>query len=191
MIDMCALSISIRRQCALVGLNRATFYDAPGTASACNLQLMRLIDEPYTKTPFDGWPRMTAHLRRLGLPVNHTRVQRLRRTMGLQAIYPKPRTSAAANDHQIYPYLLGAVVVSRPSQVWSAAITDVHMAKGCMYLVAIIDWWSRDVLAWQLSNTLDSAFCLVALERALVHGCPEMFNTDQGVQLTSLALTNR
>ena len=143
MIDVCALSISIRRQCELVGLNRATFYDAPGTASAFNLQLMRLIDEPYTKTPFYGWPRMTAHVRRLGLPVNHQRVQRWLRTMGLQAIYPKPRTSAATKDHKIYPYRLGAVVVSRPSQVWSADITYGHMAKGCMYLVAIIDWWRR------------------------------------------------
>jgi putative transposase len=191
MIDVCALSISIRRQCELVGLNRATFYYAPGTASTFNLQLMRLIDEQYTKTPFYGWPRMTAHLRRLGLPVNHKRVQRLLRTMGLQAIYPKPRTSAAAKDHKIYPYLLSAVVVSRPSQVWSADITYVHMAKGFMYLVAIIDWWSRYVLAWQLSNTLDSSFCLVALERALVQGCPALFTTDQGVQFTSLAFTNR
>ena len=191
MIDVCALSISIRRPCELVGLNRATFYDAPGTASACNLQLMRLIDEQSTKTPFYGWPRMTAHLRRLGLPVNHTRVQRLMRTMRLQAIYPKPRTSVAAKDHKIYPYLLDAVVLGRPYQVWSADITYVPMAKGFMYLVAIIDWWSRYVLAWQLSNTLDSSFCLVALERALIQGCPEMFNTDQGVQFTSLAFTSR
>jgi putative transposase len=191
MIDVCALSISIRRQCELVGLNRATFYYAPGTASAFNLQLMRLIDEQYTKTPFYGWPRMTAHLRRLGLPVNHKRVQRLMRTMRLQAIYPKPRTSVAAKDHKIYPYLLDAVVVGRPYQVWSADITYVPMAKGFMYLVAIIDWWSRYVLAWQLSHTLDSSFCLVALERALIQGCPEMFNTDQGVQFTSLAFTSR
>jgi putative transposase len=191
MIDVNALPISIRRQCELVGLNRATFYYAPATASAFNLQLMRLIDEQYTKTPFYGWPRMTAHLRRLGLPVNHKRVQRLMRTMGLQAIYPQPRTSAAAQDHKIYPYLLGAVVMSRPYQVWSADITYVCMAKGFMYLVAIIDWWSRYVLAWQLSNTLDSPFCLAALERALVQGCPEIFNTDQGVQFTSLAFISR
>jgi putative transposase len=145
MIDVGALRISIRRQCALIGLNRSTFYGAPVTASAFNLQLMRLIDEQYTKTPFYGWPRMTAHLRRLGLPVNRKRVQRLMRTMGLQAIYPKPRTSAAANDHTIYPYLLGAVAMSRPNQVWSADIPYVRMSKGFMYLVAIIDWWSRYV----------------------------------------------
>ena len=191
MIELGALSMSIRRQCELIGLNRSTFYYAPATASAFNLQLMRLLDEQYTKTPFYGWPRMTAHLRRLGLLVNHKRVQRLMRTMGLQAIYPKPRTSTAAKDHKIYPYLLGAVAMSRPNQVWSTDITYVRMAKGFMYLVAIIDWWSRYVLAWQLSNTLDVAFCLEALDMALVQGCPEIFNTDQGVQFTSLAFTSR
>jgi putative transposase len=191
MIERGFLPISIRRPCELIGLHRATLYHVPATASAFNLQLMRLIDEQYTKTPFDGWPRMTAHMRRLGLPVNHTRVQRLMRTMGLQAIYPKPRTSAAARDHKLYPYLLGAVVVRRPNQVWSADITYVRMAKGFMSLVAIIDWWSRYVLSWQLSNTLDSPFCLAALDRALGQGCPEIFNTDQGVQFTSLAWTSR
>jgi putative transposase len=191
MIDVGALPISMRRQGALIGLNRATCYYAPVTASAFNLQLMRLLDEQYTKTPLYGWPRMTAHVRRLGLPVHHQRVQRLRRTMGLQAMYPKPRTSPVANDHTIYPYLLGAVAMSRANQVWSADITYVRMSQGFMYLVAIIDWWSRYVLAGQLSNTLDVAFCLEALEMALVHGCPEIFNTDQGVQFTSLAVTSR
>jgi putative transposase len=191
MIDIGALHLSIRRQCELVGLNRSTFYDTPAMASEFNLRLMRLIDEQYTKTPFYGWPRMTAHLRRLGLRVNHKRVQRLMQKMGLQALYPKPRTSPAANDAKIYPYLLGAVAITRPNQVWSADITYVRMAQGFMYLVAILDWCSRYVLAWQLSNTLDTAFCLEALEMALVHGCPEMFNTDQGVQFTSLAFTSR
>jgi putative transposase len=191
MIDGGALPISMRRQCALIGLHRSTFYAAPVTASAFHLQRMRLIDEQYTQTPFDGWPRMTAHVRRLGLPVNHKRVQRVMRPMGLQAIYPKPRTSTAANDHTIYPYLLGAVAMSRANQVWSADITYVRMSRGFMYLVAVIDWWSRDVLAWRLSNTLDVACCLEALEEALVQGCPEVFNTDQGVQFTSLAFTSR
>jgi putative transposase len=191
MIELGALPMSIRRQCELIGLHRSTFYDAPATASAFTLQLMRLLDEQYTKTPFYGWPRMTAHLRRLGLPVNHTRVQRLMRTMGLQAMYPKPRTSTAAKDHKIYPYLLGAVAMSRPNQVWSTDITYVRMSKGFMSLVAIIDWWSRSGLAWQLSHTLDVAFCLEALDMARVQGCPEMFNTDQGVQFTSLAFTSR
>jgi putative transposase len=191
MIELGSRPLSIRRQCELIGLNRATFYHVPATASAFNLQLMRLIDEQYTETPFYGWPRMTAYLRRLGLAVNHKRIQRLMRTMGLQAVYPKPRTSATARDHKIYPYLLGAVAMSRPNQVWSTDITYVRMAKGFMYLVAIIDWWSRYVLAWQLSNTLDVAFCLEALDMALVQGCPEIFNTDQGVQFTSLAFTSR
>jgi putative transposase len=115
----------------------------------------------------------------------------LMQKMGLQAIYPKPRPSTAAPDHQVYPYLLGAVAMSRPNQVWSADITYVRMAKGFMYLVAILDWFSRYVLSWQLSNTLDPAFCLEALEMALVQGCPEIFNTDQGVQFSSLAFTSR
>jgi putative transposase len=191
MIDLESVHISIRRQCELIALNRSTLYYTPAMESAFNLRLMWLIDEQYTKTPFYGWPRMTAHLRRLGLQVNHKRVQRLMHTMGLQAIYPKPRTRPSAQDHQVYPYLLGAVAISRPTQVWSADITYVRMAKGFMYLVAILDWFSRYGLSWQLSNTLDTAFCLDALEVALEHGCPEIFNTDQGVQFTSLAFTNR
>jgi putative transposase len=191
MIDLDFPHLSIRRQCELLGLNRSTFYYAPATASEYNLRLMRLIDEQYTKTPFYGWPRMTAHVRRLGLQVNHKRVQRLMQTMGLQAIYPKPRPSTAAKDHKIYPYLLTAVVLSRPNQVWSADITYVRMAKGFMYLVAIIDWFSRYVLSWQLSNTMEPTFCLVALDLALVQGEPMIFNTDQGVQFTSLAFTGR
>jgi putative transposase len=191
MIERGLLSISIRRPCELIGLNRSTLDHVPATASASNRQLMRLIDEQYTKTPFDGWPRMTAHVRRLGLPVNHKRVQRLMRTMGLQAMYPKPRTRAVAQDHKIYPYLLGAVVVRRPNQVWSADLTSVGMTKGLMYLVASIEWWRRSVLSWQLSNTLDAPFCLAALDQALGRGGPEMFHTDQGVQFTSLAFTSR
>lgn len=191
MIDLRHGHLSIRRQCELIGLNRSTFYGVPAIASPFNLQLMRLIDAQYTKTPFYGWPRMTAHLRRLGWPVNHKRVQRLMQEMGLQAIYPKPRTSMAAPDHKIYPYLLGEVEMTHPNQVWSADITYVPMSKGFMYLVAILDWFSRYVLTWQLSNTLDTAFCLEALDGALGQGCPEIFNTDQGVQFTSLAFTSR
>jgi putative transposase len=191
MIDLSHPHLSIRRQCELIGLNRSTFYGAPATASPFNLQLMRLLDAQYTQTPFYGWPRMTAHLRRLGWPINHKRVQRLMQQMGLQAIYPKPRTSMATLDHKIYPYLLGAVEITRPNQVWSADITYVPMSKGFMYLVAILDWCSRYVLAWELSNSLDTGFCLEALERALGYGCPEIFNTDQGVQFTSMAFTNR
>jgi putative transposase len=140
MIDLALPHISIRRQCDLLGLNRSTFYYAPATASEDNLRLMRLIDEPSTKTPFYGWPRMTAQMRRLGLQVNHQRVQRLMQMMGLQAIDPKPRTSAAAKEPRIFPSLLNAVVLSRPHQVWRADITSVRRAQGFMYLVAIIDW---------------------------------------------------
>jgi putative transposase len=191
MIELGSLHLSIRRQCELIGLTRATLYYRPATASEGNVRLMRRIDEQSTKTPFYGWPRMTAHLRRLGLQVNHKRVQRLRQTMGLQAIYPKPRASTAAQDHQVYPYLLGAVGISRPNQVWRADVTYVRMSKGFMSLVAILAWCRRDVLAWQLSNTLDPALCLEALDRALVHGCPESFTTDQGVQCTSRAFSSR
>jgi putative transposase len=144
MIDLSHPQLSIRRQCALIGLNRSTFYGVPATASPLNLQLMRLIDTPYTKTPFYGWPGMTAHVRRLGWPINHTRVQRLMQQRGLQAIDPKPRTSVAAPDHKVYPYLLGAVEITPPNQVWSADMTYVPMAQGFMYLMAILDWYSRD-----------------------------------------------
>ena len=183
--------LSIRRQCELVGLNRSTLYYRPAGESDLNLHLMRLIDKQYTKIPFYGWPRMTAHLRRQGYAINHKRVRRLMRTMGLQAIYPKPRTSKAARGHKVYPYLLRKRRITRPNQVWSADITYIPMLRGFMYLVAVIDWYSRYVLAWQLSNTLDGRFCLDALERALAQGQPDIFNTDQGAQFTALAFTSR
>jgi putative transposase len=185
--------LSIRQQCELVDLNRSTYYYTPAGESDLNLRLMRLIDEQYTKTPFYGWPRMTAYLRRLphGYEVNHKRVQRLMQKMGLQAIYPKPRTSIAAKGHKVYPYLLRGLAITRPNQVWSADITYIRMLRGFMYLVAIIDWYSRYVVAWQLSNTLDGRFCLNALDLALEQGRPEIFNTDQGVQFTALTFTSR
>ena len=152
---------------------------------------MRLIDEQYTQTPFYGWPKMTVYLQQLGYPINHKRVQRLMQVMGLQAIYPKPRTSTPAPEHKIYPYLLRGLEITRPNQVWSADITYVPLSSGFMYLVAIIDWFSRYVLTWQLSNTLDGHFCIQALQQALQRGQPEIFNTDQGAQFTSLAFTGR
>jgi len=151
---------------------------------------MRLIDDQYLKTPFYGWPRMTAHLRRQGYQVNGKRIRRLMQLMGLQAIYPKPRTTVAAQGHQIYPYLLRHLEITRPNQVWSADITYVPMRRGFMYLVAVLDWFSRYVLAWQLSNTLDGLFCLEALQQALDCGTPEIFNTDQGVQFTASNFTS-
>ena len=191
LIEAAHSQLSIRQQCELVGLNRSTYYYTPAGESELNLHLMRLIDKQYTKTPFYGWPRMTAHLRRQGYAINHKRVRRLMRTMGLQAIYPKPRTSLAARGHKVYPYLLRKRRITRPNQVWSADITYIPMLRGFMYLVAVIDWYSRYVLAWQLSNTLDGRFCLEALERALAQGEPDIFNTDQGAQFTALAFTSR
>lgn len=191
MIDVDIPHRSIRRPCDLLGLNRSTVSDAPATEAEDNLRLMRLMDAPSTTTPVYGWPRMRAPVRRLGLQVNHTRVQRLLPTMGLPAIYPKPRPSAAATEQTIAPDLLNAVVLSRPNQVWSADITYVRMTQGCMDVVAVIDWYRRYVLAWQLSNTMEPTFCRVALERALGQGAPMMVKTDQGVQFTSLACTGR
>jgi putative transposase len=140
--------ISLRRQCELIDLDRSTYYYVLAGESALNLRLMRLIDAQYLKTPFYGWPRMTAHLRRQGYAINAKRVRRLMQLMGLQAIYPKPRTSLAGQSHTIYPYLLRGLAITRPNQVWSADITYVPMRHGFMYLVAVIDWFSRYVLAW-------------------------------------------
>jgi putative transposase len=183
--------LSVCRQCELLGLSRSSFYYEPTTESADNLALMRLIDEQYTACPFYGSRRWTAWLQRQGHAVNRKRVQRLMRLMGLEAIYPRPRLSAAGSQHQVYPYLLRDVAVERADQVWSADITYVPMAHGFMYLVATIDWYSRYVIAWRLSNTLDGSFCLEMLEEALSRGTPEVFNTDQGVQFTARAWTAR
>lgn len=181
--------ISIRRQCELLGLNRSTYYYAPAVESEFNLHLMRLIDEQYLRTPFYGWPRMTEYLRRQGYIVNHKRIQRLMRKMNIQAIYPAPKTTVSSAEHKVYPYLLRNLTITRPNQVWSTDITYVPMPKGFMYLVAVIDWYSRYVLAWQLSNTLDGHFCLDTLQQALRRGKPEIFNTDQGVQFTATSFT--
>lgn len=182
--------MSIRRQCQLVGLNRSTFYLEPASETPENLLFMRLIDEQYLERPFYGSRRMREHLRGLGHVVNRKRVQRLMRKMGLEAIYPKPKTSQRGVEHTVYPYLLRYVDVVRPCQVWSTDITYVPMPRGFMYLVAVIDWYSRYVLSWQLSNTLDGGFCLEALESALQWGRPEIFNTDQGVQFTASGFTS-
>jgi putative transposase len=152
---------------------------------------MRLLDQEYTAHPFYGSRRMTAWLVGQGEEVNRKRVQRLLRVMGLEAIYPKPRLSAAGRGHKVFPYLLRDVAVERPDQVWSADITYVPLASGFMYLAATIDWYSRLVVAWRLSNTLDESFCLEMLEEALGQGRPEVFNTDQGVQFTAAAWTSR
>jgi putative transposase len=189
MIEVSHPSISVRRQCELIGLNRSTLYYRPATESPLNLRLMRVIDQQYTQTPFFGWPRMTAWLQRQGYEINHKRVQRLMQIMGLQAVYPKPRTSLPASEHTVYPYLLREVEIVRPNQVWSSDITYVPLLGGFMYLVAIMDWFSRYVIAWELSNTLDGYFCVHALQRALSRHQPEIFNSDQGSQFTARAFT--
>lgn len=183
--------LSRRRQCALLGLAWSSLYYQPAPERAEDLQLMRLLDEQYTATPFYGIRRMTAWLRSRGYAVNHKRVGRLLRQMGLEAIYPKPRLSQPGADHVIYPYLLRGVSVTRVNQVWSTDITYVRLAGGYVYLVAVMDWFSRYVLSWAVSITMDVAFCVEALEQAIRHGQPEIFNTDQGAQFTSLAFTER
>jgi len=190
MIETNHPTLSIRRQCELVGLNRATYYWQPAGESPLNLHLMRLIDEEYTRAPFYGYRKITARLNKAhGFQVNRKRIARLMRKMGLQAVYPRPGTSLGNKQHKKYPYLLRGLAITRPNQVWCADITYVPMPTGFMYLVAIMDWFSRFVLAWQLSNTLDGAFCLAALQVALRDAQPDIFNTDQGVQFTALDFT--
>jgi putative transposase len=182
-------SLSVRRQCALLDLARSGLYYEPRGESAENLDLTRLIDEAYTRWPFYGVRRMTAWLRREGHQVNAKRVRRLMRLMGLEAIYAKPRLSASGKAHKRYPYLLKDVVTDRADQVWSADITYLRLRGSFLYLVAVLDWFSRYVLSWELSRTLEGAFCVLALEEALRKGRPEVFNTDQGVQFTSEEFT--
>jgi putative transposase len=184
-------ALSVRRQCELLGLSRSSLYYGPGVEAPEDLRLMRRIDEQYTARPYHGSRRMMIWLNEQGEGVNRKRVQRLMRIMGLEAIYPKPRLSLAGKGHRIYPYLLRGVKIVRPDQVWSTDITYVPMASGFMYLAAVIDWYSRYVIGWGLSNTLDGSFCLEMLEDALRGGKPEVFNTDQGVQFTAAAFTGR
>ncbi len=191
LIDCNNTDISILHQCELVGLNRSTYYLAPATESEENLRLMRLIDEQYLKTPFYGSRRMTAFLERRGEVVNRKRVRRLMALMGLEGLEPRRRTTIATADARVYPYLLRDRVLTRPDEVWSSDITYVPMRRGFMYLTAVIDWYSRYVLSWRLSNTMDVGFCLEALDAALKRGRPEIFNTDQGSQFTSREYTGR
>jgi len=180
---------SIRRQCRLAGVPRSSAYYEPVPETPENLFLMRLIDEQYMRHPEFGYPRMTDWLKDEGFEINHKRVARLMQLMGIQAITPGPHTSRPAPDHKIYPYLLRNVEVERVNQVWSTDITYIPMRHGFMFLTAVIEWYSRYVLAWEVSNTLESHFCVTALERALTQGTPEIFNTDQGSQFTSKDFT--
>jgi putative transposase len=183
--------LSVRRQCTLLGLPRSSLYYQPRGESAETLHLMRLLDTQYTATPFYGIRRMTAWLRTQGYQVNHKRVARLMQQMGIEALYTKPHLSQATAGHVIYPYLLRGVKVARINQVWSTDITYIRLHQGFVYLAAVMDWFSRYVLSWALSVTLDGQFCREALTQALRHGGrPEIFNTDQGVQFTSNDFTS-
>ena len=182
--------VSIRRQCELLGIARSGLYRSPAAANDNDLVLMRRIDELFTTWPFLGSRRMTALLRAEGHAVNRKRIRRLMREMGIVALGPKPRTTKPAPGHKIYPYLLRGLAIERPNQVWCADITYIPIGRGFLYLVAIMDWASRAVLSWRLSNTLDGSFCVSALEEALARfGKPDIFNTDQGSQFTSAAFT--
>ncbi len=191
MIDSANQRLSISQQCWLLKINRSTYYYKKKPIKPIDLELMKLIDKQYLNTPAWGSRSMRNHLQRLGYKVNRKRVQRLMRLMGLEAIYPKKRTSRPHPAHKVYPYLLRNLNINRPNQVWAADITYVPMNRGFMFLVAVMDWNSRKVLSWRISNTLDTDFCVEALEEAIDRfGDPEIFNTDQGAQFTSSSFTD-
>lgn len=186
-------SMSLHRQCKLIGVNRSSFYvpKAVREVSAEDATLLTMIDAEYTQHPFYGSRKMMMYLRAQGHCINRKRVRRLMRTIGLAGMAPGPNTSLPHPQHKVYPYLLRGVEVTRPDQVWSTDITYIRLARGFVYLVAVIDWYSRRVLAWRLSNTMDAGFCVDCLEQALqTYGAPEIFNTDQGSQFTSDAFTD-
>ena len=191
MIDPGHPRLSIVRQCELASISRSSFYREPTAENEETLRLMRLIDEQFLETPWYGSRQMARHLRRHGWCVGRHRVRRLMLKMGLAPIYQRPKTSEPHPQHRIWPYLLRHLTIDRPNQVWCADVTYIPMRRGFLYLVAIMDWFSRKVLAWRLSNTMDADFCVTALEEAIARfGRPEIFNTDQGSQFTSFAFTN-
>ncbi len=186
MIDSQYPGVSILRQCDMLKISRSSVYYKRKKVKKEDLELMRIIDKQYLKTPVYGSRSMRNYLRRLGYNINRKRVQRLMRLMGLEAIYPKPKTSKPHPEHKIYPYLLRGLKIRRSNQVWTADITYIPLRRGFMYLVAVMDWYSRKVLSWRVSNTLEADFCVEALQDAIhSHGCPDIFNTDQGSQFTS------
>jgi putative transposase len=192
MIETTHPQLSVTRQCGLLGLARSSYYYAPVVVSADELALRRAVDRAYTRWPFYGSRRLAWALQREGYAVGRERVQRLMRAMGLEAIYPKPRLSQPGAPAVKYPYLLRGMTIDRPNQVWAVDITYLALSWGWMYLVALLDWASRYVLAWRLSNTLETEFCLAAMEAALTrHGAPEIHNSDQGAQFTSATYVAR
>jgi len=190
MIDPDHKNLSKSRQCEILDISRSSTYYKSRRKIDLDLKLMRLIDEQYLKAPCWGSRSMRNHLRRLGYKINRKRVQRLMRQMGLEAIYPKPKTSRPHPENKVYPYLLRNMTIDRANHVWTADITYIPMSRGFMYLVAVMDWHSRKVLSWRISNTLDSEFCIDAVSEAIGrYGRPEIFNTDQGAQFTSRGFT--
>ena len=189
-LDRAHVGLSIRRQCAMLGLARSGVYRNPRPANDNDLEARRRIDALFTARPFFGARRIARTLSEEGFPIDRKRVRRLMRRMGIEALGPKPRTTKPAPGHKIYPYLLRDLTIERPNQVWAADITYIPIGRGFLYLVAVIDWASRAVLSWRLSNTMDASFCVAALEEALArYGKPEIFNTDQGSQFTSADFT--
>lgn len=183
--------MSVRQQCDLLNLNRSSYYYEPAEADPEDLKLMERMDRLHTESPFYGSRKLAVELSTAEAPVNRKRVQRLMRLMGLEALYCRPKTTVTGSCHKVYPYLLRNRAITRPNQVWSADITYVPLPNGFLYLAATIDWFSRFVVAWRLSNTLDGSFCQEMLEESLSRGRPEVFNTDQGVQFTAHAWTRR
>lgn len=191
MIDPANRNLSIVKQCRLLKVSRSGWYYEAKGENAFNLTLMRLIDEQFLETPYYGSRQMSRHLRRFGYQVSRKRVRRLMRLMGLKAIYQAPKTSLPHPEHKIYPYLLKELTINRPNQVWCSDITYIPIKRGFLYLVAIMDWYSRKILSWRISNTLDTEFCVQALKEAIGrYGIPDIFNTDQGSQFTSFQFTN-
>jgi putative transposase len=188
-IDFDHSQLSVREQCRLLGFHRSGMYYEPQPESDENLRIMRLIDEEHLLHPARGSRQMIDHLEDLGVNVNRKRVQRLMRKMGIEGISPKRRTTLTAAGHRVYPYLLRGLSIERPNQVWCSDITYVPMCGGFMFLVAVMDWYSRHVLSWRLSNSMDADFCVEALEEALSQTTPEIMNTDQGSQFTSRQYT--
>ena len=190
MIDPSDQRLSITRQCKILNVNRSSYYYRPKPIKLEDLELMRTIDELYLQNPSYGSRSIRRQLKRQGNKVNRKRIQRLMRLMGIEAVYPKPRTSRPHPQHKIYPYLLRDLTINRPNQVWATDITYIPMARGFMYLVAIMDWHSRKILSWRVSNTMEPGFCIDALKEAMNrYGVPDIFNTDQGAQFTSNAFT--
>lgn len=188
MLEKQNIQLSLKKQCDLLGICRSSLYYKPLKMGLEDLELMRKIDEQYLKTPFYGYRRMTICLQREGYAVNFKRILRLMRLMGIEAIYQRPKTSKSHPEHKIYPYLLNEVVIDKPNQAWAVDITYIPMRRGFLYLVAIIDWHSRYVLSWRLSNTLEADFCVEALGEAIaLFGTPKIHNSDQGIQFTCKA----